>query len=129
METSLEKGYIDDAGCDIKISEKVIFKAHKTTIVNLGAICTPAPDCMGYLVARTSAAKKGLIVQSCPIDAYYEGEVHAIVYNTTDEDIIYPEATAFCQLVIVPIKTVRNVPCKKEGRRSDSCFGGTDEKH
>ena len=56
METSLEKGYIDDAGCDIKISEKVVFKAHKTTIVNLGAICTPAPDCMGYLVARTSAA-------------------------------------------------------------------------
>ena len=65
METSLEKGYIDDAGCDIKISEKVIFKAHKTTIVNLGAICTPAPDCMGYLVARTSAAKMLIGSSAC----------------------------------------------------------------
>lgn len=129
MKTSLKKGYMEDAGADIILSEPVIFKSHKMTVVDLGAICTPAPECMGYLVARTSAAKKGLMVQSCPIDSYYEGPVHAIVYNASDEDIVYKEDEAFCQLVIVPIKTIRNVPCKREGRRSDSCFGGTDEKH
>lgn len=129
MQTSLIKGYEDDAGLDVILSEQVTFKAKQQTIINLGNICTPAPDNMGYLIERTSAAKQGLFVHSCPIDANYEGPVHAIVYNSSDNDVTYNKDEAFCQLVIVAVKTVRNLPCKKSGKRTNSCFGGTDEKY
>lgn len=123
---ALIKGYIDDAGVDVVLSSPVVFKSHSTTVVDLGPIYTPKIDTMAYLVERTSAAKKGLFVHSCPIDANYKGSVHAIVYNSSNHKICYDAGSAFCQLVVVPIETIRDIKCKKIGKRSTSWAGGTD---
>lgn len=123
---TLIKGYIDDAGVDVVLSKPVVFKSHTTTIVDLGPIYTPSVNTMAYLVERTSSAKEGLFVHSCPIDANYCGSIHAIVYNSSNHTICYNTGSAFCQLVVVPIETVRDVPCKKQGKRFTSWAGSTD---
>lgn len=120
------KGYAADAGVDILIDKDVIFEPGTTTIVELPVKITPEEGQMAYLIERTSAAKKGLFVHSCPIDANYTGVVHAIVYNSSKFYIQYKAGEAFCQVVNVSINYPKNVPCKKEGKRTNSCFGGTD---
>ena len=120
------KGYDADAGVDILIDKDVMFEPGTTTIVELPVKVTPEEGQMAYLIERTSAAKKGLFVHSCPIDANYTGAVHAIVYNSSKFYVQYKVGEAFCQVVNVSINYPKNVPCKKEGKRTDSCFGGTD---
>lgn len=120
------KGYAADAGVDILIDKDVMFEPGTTTIVELPVKITPEEGQMAYLIERTSAAKKGLFVHSCPIDANYTGVVHAIVYNSSKFYVQYKAGEAFCQVVNVSINYPKNVPCKKEGKRTDSCFGGTD---
>lgn len=120
------KGYAADAGVDILIDKDVTFEPGTTTIVELPVNITPEEGQMAYLIERTSAAKKGLFVHSCPIDANYTGVVHAIVYNSSKFYVQYKAGEAFCQVVNVSINYPKNVHCKKEGKRTDSCFGGTD---
>lgn len=120
------KGYAADAGVDILIDKDVTFEPGTTTIVELPVKITPEEGQMAYLIERTSAAKKGLFVHSCPIDANYTGTVHAIVYNSSKFYMQYKAGEAFCQVVNVSINYPKNIPCKKEGKRTDSCFGGTD---
>lgn len=124
------KGYADDAGVDILLDKKVTFVPGETQIVELPVKITPKEGTMAYLIERTSAAMKGLFVHSCPIDANYTGTIHAIVYNSSKNYITYNVGEAFCQVVPVTLATtLGKVPCKKEGKRTDSCFGGTDEQN
>lgn len=120
------KGYAADAGVDILIDKDITFEPGTTTIVELPVKVTPEEGQMAYLIERTSAAKKGLFVHSCPIDANYTGTVHAIVYNSSKFYVQYKAGEAFCQVVNVFINYSKDIPCKKEGKRTDSCFGGTD---
>lgn len=120
------KGYAADAGVDILIDKNITFEPGTTTIVELPVKVTPEEGQMAYLIERTSAAKKGLFVHSCPIDANYTGAVHAIVYNSSKFYVQYKAGEAFCQVVNVSINYPKDIPCKKEGKRTDSCFGGTD---
>lgn len=121
------KGYADDAGIDILLDKKVTFVPGETQIVELPVKITPKEGTMAYLIERTSAAMKGLFVHSCPIDANYTGIIHAIVYNSSKNYVTYNVGEAFCQVVPITLaSTLEKVPCKKEGKRTDSCFGGTD---
>ena len=120
------KGYADDAGCDVILKKDVIFNPQETQVIDLEVTATPKENTMGFLCSRTSAAKKGLIVAMCPIDPNYNGTIHAIVHNVSNDTIIYYAGEAFCQLVFVPILTnVVNAKIKKEGKRSSGNFGST----
>ena len=122
------KGYEADAGVDIYLDKDVTFKAGEITIVDLNVKFTFSSECrMAYLVARTSAAAKGLLVQSCPIDANYTGNLQAIVYNFSKEDVVYPRNSAFCQLVYLPIVNITNCEIRKNGKRSSGNFGSTNK--
>ena len=125
--TTLLKGYRDDAGVDIILDYDITFKAHSTTVVPLGIEGDVVEDTCGMLIERTSAAKQGIIVSHCPVDANYTGEIHAIVHNLSDIDVTFPAGIAFCQYVVVKIETMRDVTCKKQGKRGDSAFGKTDK--
>lgn len=110
----LVKGYEDDAGTDIILTESVIFKAHSTTVFDLHVKANIHVRESGFLFARTSAAKKGLIVASCPIDPNYSGSVNVIVHNVSDEDVLYVAGEAFCQIVVVPFVPVKADRIKKK---------------
>ena len=121
------KGYLEDAGVDIILDYDITFKAHSTTVVPLEVEADVLEDTCGMLIERTSAAKQGIIISHCPVDANYTGEIHAIVHNLSGNDITFPAGIAFCQYVVVRIETLRNIPCKKQGKRGDSAFGQTDK--
>ena len=123
----LVKGYEDDAGADIILTEGVIFKAHSTTVVDLKLKANIPVRESGFLFERTSAAKQGLIVATCPIDPNYSGSVNAVVHNVSDNDLFYGAGEAFCQIVIVPIVPVKADNVKKKGTRTDGAFGSTDK--
>lgn len=123
----LTKGYAEDAGLDIALKKKVTFEPKSVKCVDLDVVITPIKNTMSYLVSRTSAAAKGIYVASCPIDANYRGTINAIVYNFSDEQIVYEKNEAFCQLVTVPIvKPNCKYKVKKKGKRSYGKFGSTN---
>lgn len=121
------KGYAEDAGVDIILDNDVTFPPHSVTVVDLNLNINPAEGTFAMLCARTSAAKKGLMLANCPIDANYVGTVHAIVYNLSDERIEYWSGESFCQSVMIECIVPRYIPVKKQGKRSNSVFGGTDK--
>ena len=124
----LVKGYSDDAGADILLTEPVEFEPHSTTVVDL-KIKTHIPVReTGFLFARTSAAKRGLIVAPCPIDPNYSGSVSAVVHNVSDALVTYGIGEAFCQIVVLPFVPVKAGKIKKEGTRTDGAFGSTDKR-
>ena len=123
-----EKGYLDDAGLDVMLDEPVTLKKGTNIIeLDLHYICNI--DRMAYLVERTSAAIKGILVHQCPIDPNYCGKITAIVENLKD-DITYNKGEAFCQLVVIPMLTDKNIAlCRKKGIRTTSKMGGTNEQN
>ncbi len=126
-----ERGYQNDAGIDIVLDKDVTLYAGRVQIIDLNVVYTPQSNTFAYLVARTSAAKNGIIVQSCPIDADYTGTINAIVFNAGTENVKYMAGSSFCQLVIVPLVRdfhLEEVVCiKKEGRRTNGAFGSTNK--
>jgi dUTP pyrophosphatase len=120
-----EKKYDNDAGADIYFPEKVILKAKDVTVVNIEIAVDIPQGHFGWLVSRTSGAKNKLFVQAPPIDANYNGPIHAIIWNANDHDFEVPYGIAICQIVVVPS------PCpeyKEKGatiRRTNSKFGQT----
>lgn len=121
-----QKGYKDDAGVDIILDKDMTFMPMSTTTIDLDVQITPDVNEMAFLCARTSAATRGLYVAMCPIDPNYTGNVSAIVHNLSNEIITYKKGESFCQYVKSKIVT-EDAPCKKQGKRSDSKFGGTDK--
>ena len=52
---------------------------------------------------RSSVCKTGLIVQQPLIDENYRGEIHILIFNPTDNDIIYKKDDRVCSLYIFPV--------------------------
>lgn len=122
------KGYKNDAGVDIVLDKDIIFEPNSINIIDLGISVKVKKGEMAYLISRTSAAKQGILVMQCPIDADYTGTINAITYNISRQTVIYPAGNSFCQIVYVPIKYRIKCATKKKGRRTNSKFGETDKK-
>lgn len=127
LEKKFKKGYKNDAGYDVLIDETVVFEPKKVTTYELNHAITPKKGTCVMLIARTSAAKKGLIISMCPIDADYTGKITAIVYNASDNFVVYNKGEAFCQAVFVKLakSTIRDFFIKKRGKRNMNKFGST----
>lgn len=125
----LSKGYADDAGCDIILHRTAVFRPMETTTFELDLQVNIPEGFMGILIARTSAATKGLNVAMCPIDPHYNGKVNAIVHNISHDTIVYNEGESFCQLVIVPVITLNDssIPIRKSGKRTNGKMGSTNK--
>lgn len=121
------KGYLADAGTDIVLNDDVTFLPLSTTSVDLDVKITTETGTMSFLCARTSAAKKGLVVATCPIDPGYEGTINAIVHNVSSEIISYKKGESFCQIVTTPtLQSVDGyVRLKNYGVRGSGNFGSS----
>lgn len=121
------KGYENDAGCDIIIDKSVKLPAYRTTIIEMPVKFNPPKGVLAYLVQRTSAAKKGILVSSSPIDPDYEGKLYAICMNTTPYDVEFKAGDSFCQLVVYPMEYAPKCHIKKPGqKRGTGAFGSSD---
>lgn len=127
---AFERGYEKDAGTDIVLEKKKVhLPAFKTTIIELEDSFNPPEGTLSYLVQRTSAAKKGILVSSSPIDPGYTGPIYAICMNTTPYDVEFKPGESFCQLVVFPFKNAPKCMIKKPGQiRGNGAFGSSDKK-
>jgi dUTP pyrophosphatase len=109
----LKHAHVEDAGWDVFVENYEQLHPGETKMLPLGFGIDITPGNMGVIMPRTSMSLKGLLVHSCPIDAGYKGEIHAIVTNVGDQIIELPKTMAIAQLVIVPIA----IPCWMHGHR------------
>ena len=124
-----KKGYKNDAGYDIICTNDITFLPKQLSVYEFNINIKPKKGTCVMLIARTSAAKQGLIISMCPIDADYNGNITAITYNTSNEIIEYKSGEAFCQAVFVKLGKC-TIPkskyyIKKKGKRGNNKFGST----
>lgn len=124
-----ERAHYNDAGADLFVSEKTVVPAQSIKKVPLG-IGIELPDgFVAFALPRSGMSSiKGLTTEVVPIDSGYRGEIHAIVYNSTNVDFELYADTKIAQLVIVPCVIAdfcRSMP-EKRGINAFNSTGGAD---
>ena len=118
------RAHYNDSGADVFAAEDVVLKAHSVYAVPLG-VGTVLPD--GYDIVihcKSCLSKKGIWAANAPVDAGYRGEIHAILYNTTDEPFTFNEGDKVGQLVVRPVVYAEFVD-QLGDERGDGAFGST----
>lgn len=125
--TTFKKGYKDDIGIDICLDFEVEFMPFETKIIDIG-VSLPTYNRQAIMMcARTSAAKKGLIVNQCPIDPNYTGNAHIIAHNCSIKPIRFKAGIAFAQLYAFDVQKIDlPIEIKQEGERKNFAFGSSD---
>ena len=119
--------HYNDSGADVFAAETTIIDPHSVYAVPLG-IGTILPD--GYdavIHCKSGLSKKGIWAANAPIDSGYRGEIHAILYNTTDQPYRIEAGTKVGQLVVRPVIYANFVEELGEERESGA-FGSTGNK-
>ena len=98
-----EKKREGDAGWDIYLPYDVLFKKGEVTTINLGFGVKLPDGYAGLFAMRSSVCREGLIMQMPLIDSNYIGELHAVIYNPTNQDILYYQGERVCSLFIFPV--------------------------
>lgn len=95
----------DDAGADVYALKPATFYPHETICIPLGFGTEIPEGYVGFILPRSSMAKRGLVAQAVPVDAGYRGELHAIVTNYNRSIQTIEAGDRIAQLVIVPCQT------------------------
>lgn len=93
------------AACaDLAVPEKVVIPSHKSVVIGL-KIGFEIPDGMKIVMYPRSSllVKRGLFQPTSIIEPDYNGqEVHAPLFNMTDEDVVLEAGARVCQIECVP---------------------------
>lgn len=119
-----DRAHYNDSGADVFAAEETVIPAGCVRKVPTG-VGLELPD--GYdavIHCKSGLSSKGIYAANAPIDAGYRGEIHAILYNTTDEDYIFSVGDKIGQLVIRPVIYAEFVDELGEERKSGA-FGST----
>ena len=91
-----------DCGYDCYAKETVLIPKHGVEKIPLGFGMIIPEGYTAYMHNRSGTFLRGLIVADSLIDLNYRGEIHAIVANITDKDIIINKGERPCSLILVP---------------------------
>lgn len=126
MNNRFSKGYRNDGGTDIVMDREFNFPPNAMTVVELNVPVNPPKGYLAIVCPRSSFAKKGLFIANCPIDAEYEGEIKAIVFNSSECEIHCDVGESFCQFVVLRcLPNLYHVKPKMRGRRKCNGWGST----
>ena len=121
--------YETDAGADVFASYGYIIKPRERYAMSLG-FCLEVPiNHMAIISTKSSTFLKGLICHTPPIDCGYTGEVHALLENITNQDIVIEKGQKVGQLIILPIITPTFIEASQLDKtlRGNSGFGSTEK--
>ncbi len=119
-----ERAHYNDSGADCFAAENIIIPAHGVKKVPTG-VGVELPD--GYDICvhcKSGLSSKGIWAANAPVDAGYRGEIHAILYNTTDQDYQITAGEKIGQFVVRPViyaEFVENLG----NERGSGAFGST----
>ena len=119
-----ERAHYNDSGADVFAAKDVTIWPHSVEKIPTG-LGVELPD--GYdavIHCKSGLSSRGIWAANAPIDAGYRGEIHAILYNTTDTRIQIKSGEKVGQLVIRPVIYADFVETLGEERGSGA-FGST----
>lgn len=97
------RAHYNDSGADVFVTADTVLKAGETTKVGIG-LGVKLPDGYDIIIhCKSGLSSKGIWAANAPIDAGYTGEIHAILYNSTDSDYLIKEGEKLGQLVMRPV--------------------------
>ena len=116
--------HYNDSGADVYAAEEVELQPHSVYAVATG-LGVEIPDGYdGVIHCKSGLSRNGIWASNSPIDSGYRGEVHAILYNTTDKLYTIHIGDKVGQLVIRPVIYADFVDSLGEERGSGA-FGST----
>lgn len=116
-----------DTGADFFLLNGVVLQPHETRVIPLGFGVEIPNGYTGKLQVRTSIAKQGIHIEQCAIDAGYNGELHAIVTNTSGQTRSFVKGERIGYLEVYPC--VYPVLVEDMGTpRGDGWCGSTNKK-
>ena len=119
-----KRAHYNDSGADVFAAKEVEIPAHSVYKVPLG-VGLELPD--GYdavIHCKSGLSSKGIWASNSPVDAGYRGEIHAILYNTTDKPFHVEAGMKIGQIVVRPVIYVDFVDELGEERNAGA-FGST----
>ena len=119
-----ERAHYNDSGADCFAAKDVVIPAHGVAKVPTG-VGVELPD--GYDICvhcKSGLSSQGIWAANAPVDAGYRGEIHAILYNTTDRDFTIKAWEKVGQFVVRPVIYADFVTSLGDERGSGA-FGST----
>jgi len=122
-----KRAHYNDSGADVFAAKDVVIFAHSVVAVPTG-VGVELPDGYDIVVhCKSGLSQKGIWASNAPVDAGYRGEIHAILYNTTDNPFRIEKGTKIGQLVVRPVIYAEFV--KELGdERGSGAFGSSGDK-
>ena len=102
-----KKSHLPDSGLDCFMPESFELKPLETKTVGLGIGIQVPEGFAGMLVPRSSIAEKGLLIQTSIIDPDYTGEIHLIITNCSNNNVVIEKNQRVCSLVVYNVLNVR----------------------
>lgn len=119
-----KRAHYNDSGADVFAAADIIIPAGSVAKVPTG-VGVELPDGYDIVVhCKSGLSSKGIYAANAPIDAGYRGEIHAILYNTTNKDFIIQEGDKIGQFVVRPVIYAEFVE-DLGNERGDNGFGST----
>ena len=118
------RAHWNDSGADLYAASDVELAPHSVYAVPTGVGVVLPDGYDGVVHCKSGLSAKGIWASNAPVDASYRGEIHAILYNTTDEVFTIKAGTKVGQLVIRPVIYADFVDDLGEGRGTGA-FGST----
>lgn len=119
-----QRAHYNDSGADVFSIQDIVLKAGTVTKVNTGVGCE-IPDGYDIVVhCKSGLSSKGIFAMNAPVDAGYTGAINAILFNSTDEDILIKQGEKVGQLVVRPVVYAEFVESLGE-ERGENAFGSS----
>lgn len=123
--TAPERAHHNDSGADCFAAKNIVIPAGKVVKVPTG-VGVELPDGYDIVVhCKSGLSSKGIFAANAPVDAGYTGEIHAILYNTTDKDYSINAGEKIGQFVVRPVIYADFVTNIDEKSRGSNGFGST----
>ena len=120
-----KRAHHNDSGADCFSRIDIVIPAQKVVKVPTG-VGVELPDGYDIVVhCKSGLSTKGIWASNAPVDAGYTGEIHAILYNTTDEDYTIHQGDKIGQFVVRPVVYADFVSDFNEEGRGSNGFGST----
>lgn len=99
-----KRAHYNDSGADVFAAKDVIILPGKVEKIPTG-IGLHLPDGYDAVIHCKSglSSKQGLMMANAPIDAGYKGEIHAIIFNSSNSEIKISKGDKIGQIVIRPV--------------------------
>lgn len=98
-----DRAHHNDSGADCFAAKTVLIEPGKVAKIPTG-VGVELPDGYDIVVhCKSGLSTKGIWAANAPVDAGYRGEIHAILYNTTDKPFKIYAGDKIGQFVVRPV--------------------------